>query len=93
MHFLFSIYYFELFPVGQHAHEACPLYGSLQHLLVLEAHTGVVTLADIPEVINERLHYGVIFPVDVLGILLTEGALLEAGIGTALLLSMAHRGG
>ena len=94
MQFSFSIaLYYRLFSVGQHAHKACPLYGSLQHFLVLEAHPGVVTLADIPEVIDERLHHGIILPVDVLGIFLTEGAMLEAGIGTALLLLMDHRGG
>ena len=66
----------------------------LEHLLVLETDTGVVTLADVAEVIDERLHHAIVFVIDVLCFLLTEVTLLEARITAVLVLIAAgHIGG
>ncbi len=53
---------------------------------MLQAHTGVVPLLDVSEVIGVRLQSRVILVVDVLGIFLAERTLLEAWVRAALLL-------
>lgn len=55
---------------------------------MLETYTGVVTLADVTEVIDERLHETVVFVIDVNGLFLTEGTLLETRV-TAILILIA----
>jgi len=79
-----------LLSVGEHPQESCTLNGGSQHFLVLETCAGVVALADVPKVIRIRLEQGVIFIVDVEGILLAEGALLATRIGTLLVRALAH---
>lgn len=60
---------------------------------MLETRSGVVALADIAKVIDEGLHGGIVFPVDVLCTLLAEGALLQAWVCAALLLLLGHEVG
>lgn len=54
-----------LFSVCQHTHEACALDGVLEHLLVLQAQAGVVTLSDISEVVSVWLESWVVLVIHV----------------------------
>ncbi len=72
--------------IRHHAHESRTLDGVLKHFLVLETHSGVVALHNIAEVVDERLHGGVILVVDVLRFFEAEGTLLSPRITTLLLL-------
>ena len=80
-----------LFPIRQHAQKPRPLDRVLQHLLMLEARTRVVTVPDVPKVIDERLEGRIIFVIEVQNAFTVEGAaLLDVHLG---LLRGGHRGG
>jgi len=55
---------------------------------MLQANTCVITIADIAEVITERLQERIILIIDVLRVLIAEVALLHARIGPTLLLRL-----
>ena len=84
--------YLWLFAVRYHAHKARTFHGSLEHFLVLQTHAGVVALADITKIVDERFHGRVILPVYILCFLIAEGTLLLTWISTTiLLLIMRHK--
>ena len=59
---------------------------------MLQADSGVITLADISEVIDERLHRRIVFVVNVDDLLITERTLLLTWVSAVLLLaSLAWR--
>ena len=72
------------FSIGQHSLKPRSLHSSFHKLLMFETHACVVAVADVSEVVDEGLHYGVILPVDGLRLFLAEFALLVLGVLPAL---------
>ncbi len=52
--------------------------------------SAVVTLADVSEIIDERLHDGIVFVIDVSDFFVAKSTLLQAWIGTVVILLAGH---
>jgi hypothetical protein len=54
---------------------------------MLQAHSGIITLADVTEVIDEWLERRIVLIIQVHGLLVAERTLLQARVGAVLLLA------
>jgi hypothetical protein len=75
---------FFLFSVSHHSHESCSFCRVLEHFLVTETYSCVVTLHNVTEVVDERLYRWVVFVIDVCDLLVTEWTLLTSWVGSSL---------
>lgn len=81
-----------LLPVRKHPEKPRPLDRVLEHLLVLETHTRVVTVPDVPEIIDVLLQCRIIFVIEICDTVSIEyAAFLDVVLG--LLLYGHMRGG